>query len=70
MSILHACSILLRDLKCIQELTWLPFSPQLTPSSFLRIGQLSNVDLNEDIHELVSGTERGPLLLRPLPFLQ
>ncbi|NWV97725.1 CLCN7 protein, partial [Machaerirhynchus nigripectus] len=25
---------------------------QLTPSSFLRIGQLSNVDLNEDIHEL------------------
>ncbi|KAM6352213.1 H(+)/Cl(-) exchange transporter 7 isoform 2-T2 [Alca torda] len=25
---------------------------QLTPSSFLRIGQLSNVDLNEDIREL------------------
>ncbi|NWW18025.1 CLCN7 protein, partial [Falcunculus frontatus] len=25
---------------------------QLTPSSFLRIGQLSNVDLNEDSHEL------------------
>lgn len=43
-----------------------PFSPQLTPSSFLRIGQLSNVDLNEDVRELVSGTERGPPLPRPL----
>uniref|UniRef100_H0Z1D0 Chloride voltage-gated channel 7 n=1 Tax=Taeniopygia guttata TaxID=59729 RepID=H0Z1D0_TAEGU len=57
-SILHACSILLRGLKCIQELTWLPFSPQLTPSSFLRIGQLSNVDLNEDIHELETEVPR------------
>ncbi|NXC44288.1 CLCN7 protein, partial [Penelope pileata] len=27
-------------------------SRQFTPSSFLRTGQLSNVDLNEDIHEL------------------
>lgn len=45
-----------------------PFSPQLTPSSFLRIGQLSNVDLNEDVRELVSGTERGPPLPRPLAF--
>ncbi|PKU36597.1 h(+) cl(-) exchange transporter 7 isoform x2 [Limosa lapponica baueri] len=29
---------------------------QLTPSSFLRIGQLSNVDLNEDIRELAFRT--------------
>ncbi|NWH41466.1 CLCN7 protein, partial [Chloropsis hardwickii] len=31
---------------------------QLTPSSFLRIGQLSNVDLNEDIHELETEVPR------------
>ncbi|RMC17830.1 hypothetical protein DUI87_05497 [Hirundo rustica rustica] len=31
---------------------------QLTPSSFLRIGQLSNVDLNEDVHELETEVPR------------
>ncbi|KAJ7426771.1 H(+)/Cl(-) exchange transporter 7 [Willisornis vidua] len=36
----------------LQEPTVVCSDFQLTPSSFLRIGQLSNVDLNEDIHEL------------------
>lgn len=40
-----------------------PFSSQFTHSSFLRIGQLSNVDLDDDAHELVSGTKRNEQLL-------
>uniref|UniRef100_A0A8C0IB52 Chloride channel protein n=1 Tax=Bubo bubo TaxID=30461 RepID=A0A8C0IB52_BUBBB len=48
---LHASSFC-RGLQHVQEMTHFLFSPQLTPSSFLRIGQLSNVDLNEDIREL------------------
>lgn len=53
---LHSCSFLLLVHSGIDRV---PFSPQLTSSSFLRIGQLSNVDLNEDVNELVSGTEKG-----------
>uniref|UniRef100_A0A8D2M1E9 Chloride channel protein n=1 Tax=Zonotrichia albicollis TaxID=44394 RepID=A0A8D2M1E9_ZONAL len=48
--------------QCLGGMAWLPGldhgDPLLTPSSFLRIGQLSNVDLNEDIHELETEVPR------------